>query len=104
MSIGNIKLQETETIIHQSESANDVILSITFYNSSDAEATFILFAYPAGSGPAVEANNGMVTKTLEPHSSFIWEGSEKFIIGLNDIVSAKASIANVIVATKIVVR
>lgn len=104
MSIGNIKLLETETIIHQSSSENDVILSITFYNYSDADATFILFAYPAGSGPAVEANNGMITKTLEPHSSFIWEASEKFIIGLNDIVSAQASVANAIVATKVFVR
>jgi len=103
MSIGNVTLNTEETVIHTGAVKDDAVLSITFCNVTDADATFTLHAYSAGSGPAGD-NNRMMLKDLEPYSSYIWQASEKFLIDLNDIISAKASVANAIVATKVFVR
>ena len=103
MSIANVTLGISETVIHTGAVKDDAVLSITFCNITNAEATFSLHAYNADSGPASD-NNRMMLKTLEPYASYIWQSTEKFLIDLNDVISAIASAANSIVATKVFVR
>lgn len=103
MSIGNVTLNTEETVIHTGAVKDDAVLSITFCNITNAEATFTLHAYNADSGPASDSNR-MMLKTLEPNASYIWQSTEKFLIDLNDKISALASVEGAIVATKVFVR
>ena len=103
MSIANVILGTTETVIHTGAVKDDAVLSITFCNITNAEVTFTLHGYAAASGPAGDSNR-MMYKTLEPYASYIWQSTEKFLIDLNDVISAIASTANSIVATKVFVR
>ena len=103
MSLGNTVLGATETAIHTGEIKDDVVLSITFCNVKATSVWFTLHAYKAGSGPAGDGNR-VIKRKLGPEDSYVWTSTEKFIMDAGDVVSAIASEADAVTATKVYVR
>ena len=97
MAIANSQLGVTETNI-LTATAETAVLNLIMCNTTSSTRTVTVYAYASG-GSAGDATTIVKDLEIAPYDTFIWAGSEKFILDTSGVVSALSDAATSVTLT-----
>jgi len=91
MAITNSQIGNTETTI-LTATAETAVLNLIMCNTTASTRTVTVYAYASG-GSAGDSTTIIKDYEIAPYDTFIWAGSEKFILDTSGVISAVADTA-----------
>jgi hypothetical protein len=97
MAIANDQIGLTETTL-LTASAETAVLNLIMCNTTSSTVKVTVYVYASG-GSAADDTTFIKDLEVAPYDTFIWAGSEKFILDTGGVISAVADTATALTIT-----